>query len=599
MRRPHYLRGNKGTRLPVLVIALDTETDSIPIGDDTVEARLRFGWLAVTRRHRGLHWTPPKWYRFSTPTEAWDIIESLIGNERRAWLVCHNAGFDLRVIDAFGLLPERGWELRGAVIEDPPTILRWHRTGQGLICIDTLNYYRTSLASIGQTYGLPKLDMPKLTASTEEWDTYCRRDVEVTLAAFQGIIKMTADLDLGNFAQTFPSIAFTAFRHRHMTERVLIDDNQDALTLARASYYGGRTEAYRLGTLASPVTVYDVVSMYPAVMRDELMPTVLAGHYRKVSLDDTRELCQASIVAADVTVTTEQPVLPWARDGVLLFPVGTWRTALIGRELELAIERGLVERVHAVAVYDRANLFAGYVTEWHARRQEAIATGDLALSDFCKRMMNGLYGKFGQRGDVYERVGPAPRSLTRQWIEWDAETSTIHRYRAFAGLLSERTGATEARDSHPAIAATVTAAARVKLLRLIEAIGWGNVVYVDTDSLFVLPDGTDAADRFTDSTALGALKRERVITDLTIYGVKDYSIGGIRKTKGIRRNAESIAPNVYVQDTFIGLKGAVQLGDIRRQLIRRTTKRLNLAYHKGTILPDSRVQPYRVGVDIS
>ncbi len=595
MRRAHLLRPNHGAETPTLLIALDTETDSVPIGPDEVEARLRFGWLAVTRRHRRDRWTKPAWHRFTTPGEAWDIIEDQVRDGWRAVMVAHNAGFDMRVIDGFRELPERGWTLRGAVIDDPPTILRWRRGRRGLLILDSLNYYRLPLRDIGVELGLHKLRMPTEGASAARWDAYCRRDVKVVLTAMLLLLGRIRDWDLGNFSPTLPAQAFTAWRHRHLDAPILIDDNPSALALARGSYHGGRTEAFRLGPIVGPVRVFDVSSMYPSVMAVEPMPTVLRGVYRRLSVADLAGLLEDACAVADVSLSTPTADYPLMLDGRLAFPIGRFRATLTTPELRHALERGRVKAVHAAAVYDRAVIFATFVAEWWERRAGYLAAGDMASAWLCKRVMNSLYGKFGQKGRAYEDVGDADPLDVRAWAEIDLDTGTVRRYRSIGGLLQEQVDETEALNSHPAIAAHVTAAGRQRLLTLMEDAGRGHVAYVDTDSLFVLPGAPGPSTAVLGHSGLGALKLQETIADLTIYGAKDYTADGRRVLKGVRADALQLNPQTFEQDTFVGLKGALQQGDIGRQVIRRTTKHLSRTYQKGQVGPTGLVTPHRLG----
>jgi hypothetical protein len=594
-RLAHLLKHNRGARLPDLLIAFDTETDPIPVVPGTIEARLRFGWMAVTRRHRGMSWTPPRWRRFTTGDDFWRFVELAITANRTAVLVAHNVGFDFRVVDGFRALPARGWELRGAVIDDPPTILRWRKARRGIRVLDTLNYYRTSLAQVGDSIGLPKLDHDLRWGDQERDDAYCRRDTEIVLEAMKGIIRRTAELDLGSFASTFPGLAFNAFRHRHLTAPVLIDDNGPALELARRSYVGGRTEAFRLGRVPGHVRVYDFVSMYPAVMAAEPVPTVLRGVYRRIPVPELSSMLAQYGAVADVTLETDTADYPLLDADRLLFPVGRFRTVLARPELTHAAERGRIVRVHQVALYDQAVLFASYVAEWWARRAAALAAGDAAEADFCKRMMNALYGKFGQTGRTWDTLDEADPGEVRTWQEIDLVTGTVRRMRQLAGLVQVLADEPEARDSHPAIAATITSAARVRLLAAMEAAGRPRVVYVDTDSLFLTSGRPGPSWTGLEGRSLGELKLERTIRALTIHGLKDYQADGVRKLKGVRPRAVEVAPGVFVQETFEGLKGALARGDVGRQLIRETRKVLDRTYHKGIVRPDGRIEPYRLG----
>lgn len=594
MRRCHLLRHNRGSRLPVLVMAFDTETDSVPIADDAVEARLNFGWLAVTRRHRGMRWTPVQWRRFTQPSEFWQLVHSFINDEWRGYLFAHNLGFDFRVVDGFNELPKLGYELKGAVVDDPPTILRWHGGRKGLHCLDTLNYYRMPLADIGKTFGLAKLEHDYKWGDTDRDNAYCKRDVEIVLRAMQGIIQRTADLDLGNFAATFPSLAFGAYRHRHMRTPILIDDNDKGLILARQGYYGGRTEAFRMGTIDGPVDVYDVVSMYPSVMATEPMPTVLRGVYSSMTVTDLSVATTDTGAVAEVTLDTNEAVYPLVRDGRLIFPIGRFRTILPRPELRHALLHDRVVNVHRVALYDQAVIFATYIAEWWERRLTALQAGDASEADFCKRMMNSLYGKFGQTGTVYETLGESETNEVRSWTEIDLVTGEVYKMRSLAGLTQRQSGESESRDSHPAIAATVTSAARLRLWELMTASPLSFVMYVDTDSIFRLQTAEPSLLSSHLGTTLGALKHERTIRSLTIYGLKDYEMDGVRKTKGLRKNAELQLDGSWRQDQFVGLRGAIQSGDLSRQIIKRVPKRLSGEYTKGTVMPDGRIVPYRL-----
>ena len=594
MRRAHFLRPNRGSGLPDLLIAIDTETDPVPVNDRTVDATLRFGWLAVSRRHRGYRWTRPRWTRFETPAEAWDAIESAIPDGWTARLVAHNAGFDARVLRMWSVLPERGWTCRGAIIEDPPTIVRWRRGRKGIVLLDSLNWYRTKLASVGAALGLPKLDHDLAWGDRERDDAYCRRDAEIVLRAMQGLVNRVGTWDLGHFATTISGQAFNAWRHRHLSVPVLIDDHPRALALARAAYHGGRTEAWQIGVVPGPVVAFDVVSMYPAIMLNTPMPTVLRGHYTRLSVGMLGSLLARSCVIADVTLDTDSADYPVVRDDRLVFPVGRFRAALCTPELVHALRRGHVRAVHAASVYDRALIFTSYVAEWHDRRRDALARGDAADADFCKRMMNHLYGKLGQSGRVFEAIGECDPADVRAWSEWDADTGTLSRYRSFGGLVSRQSGETEARESHPAIAAHVTSAARMRLLGLLDRAGRPNVVYMDTDSLYVVAAGAGRLLTLVRPDRLGALKLEGVHDGMVIHGAKDYLLGDQRKIKGIRENAVQVAAATWEQDTFQGLKGAVEAGRLDRMLISRTTKTLTRAYRKGTVTPSGRIEPYRL-----
>ncbi|HXK37161.1 MAG TPA: DNA polymerase, partial [Candidatus Paceibacterota bacterium] len=228
----------------------------------------------------------------------------------------------------FRELPKRGWKLGHCVIESPPVILSWRKGTATIMVLDTLNWWRHSLAQIGESVGTPKLVMPKLKASGTVWDRYCRNDVDVIRVAMRRWWAFLHEFDLGGFAPTLASQAFRAWRHRFMSHPVLIDANPSALKLARSSYHGGRTEAFRLGKVQGRVHVLDVNSMYPFVMRDERYPTTLKLHARRPSLSELRRWLTRFCVVARCQIRTSVPRYAIVLDGRLVFPVGRFEATL-------------------------------------------------------------------------------------------------------------------------------------------------------------------------------------------------------------------------------------------------------------------------------
>lgn len=595
MRRPHKLAASRSSELPQAAIWLDTETRQLPIDARTVKHVLCFGWLAYRRRVKGGAWSRPEWRRFETPEECWDLIESLCRSKTRTYLFAHNLGFDLPVVDAFNVLPTRGWELGRAVIDGPPTILSWRRDGRTILAVDTLNIWRMPLDKLGEQVGLDKLPMPDAWADPAEWDTYCRRDVEVIMAACLAWFDFLDRHRLGGFANTLAAQALKAYRHRFMPPGIYIDDHAPAIALARSAYVGGRTECFRLGRIDGPLHLLDVNSMYPHVMKAEPMPTRLIGYTERAEVSDLHRWLESRAVVADVSIHTDHPMAPIVREGRLVFPVGRFRAALATPELRPLLKAGAIEAVHAAAVYERGLIFSAFVDELYQLRLDAEAAGDSVTALQAKILLNSLYGKFGQRGRVYETFAHTDDLTPRVWAEFDAVTGALRKFRQLAGAVQEQIDEPEARDSHPAIAAHVTAAGRAYLWQLFLAAGRENVFYTDTDSLLTNDQGRDRLHAFCHPTALGALKVDRSMPYAHLFGPKDYDFAGRKKTKGVRRAALWIDSATVEQDQWSSLAALVAKGSLSTPTTRRVVKRLARAYTKGHVHPDGRVSPFHLG----
>lgn len=559
-----------------------------------VTHHLSFGWCCLQRTRGAGDWCEPRWERFETCGRFWEVVEDFVRPRTRLYMFAHNWSFDGPVLGMFDELPRRGWKLGLAVIDSPPVILVWRKEDKTIKVLDTLNWWRMSLSKVGESLKLPKLAMPAASATREQWDTYCKRDVEVIHTVVHAWWDFLVKYDLGSFAPTLASQAFRAYRHRFMRDPILIDDNGAAQDLARRALHGGRTEAFRLGRITGPVHCLDVNSMYPAVMRANPFPTVLRLHVRRATLKEIETWCRDSCVISDCLVETKRPRFAHLHNKKLVFPVGRFREALTTPDLLDALTHDELIEVGAASVYDRAPIFESFVDVLYALRCEARARGDEVSTWLLKILMNSLYGKFAQRGETWETVGPSEDREVKVWREVDLKTATVRTYRKLAGVLQEKRREGESRDSHPAIAAHVTAYARAALWALISAAGAGEVYYVDTDSLYCSQRAFGQLSDRVEPDALGQLKHEATHDWLMVCGPKDYALPGKTIVKGVRSAARWLAPNEVEQEQWSTLAGLLRTGDLSAPTTTTTRKHLSRVYTKGRTSATGKVSPFRL-----
>lgn len=615
-RRVHYIKHNSSNESPQCCIWFDTETKPDPAVTDHIVHTLVFGWAAYSYRRNNGEWVAPRWFRFTTKEEFWAWVERVQRPKVKCYLFCHNTGFDLPVLDGIRQMALMGWTLDLAVIDAPPTILKYHKGGratpsksldditapatptnshrQSIVMLDTLNIYRMPLKKIGEIVGLEKYDMPPDWDNAALSDTYCKRDVEIIMEACKHWFRFLRTNDLGGFAQTLASQALRSYRHRFMDHQILIDDNDKATFTSREAYYGGRTECFRLGHIVEPLTLLDVNSMYPAVMRDHTYPHKLVGHDTRLTVKQLKSYLSQYAVCAHVHLDTPEPVYPLRKDDRLVFPTGQFSTYLSTPELIHALERGYIKKVTAAACYKAAPLFTEFVDYFYTSRQAAEARGDKTSSALFKVLMNSLYGKFGQRGIVWESHHNTDDLSAKTWEDYDLETGESVKYRQLGGLVQSQIQDRESRESFPAIAAHVTAHARMLLWSLIEQAGRKNVYYCDTDSLLVNARGLKRLTSALDQSRLGALKIEGAYADADIRGNKDYRFGDKERTKGVRKNAVWKDANTVQQEQWSSLKGLLAKGDMSRPTTKPITKRLSRIYTKGDVLPSGYIRPFKL-----
>lgn len=592
MRRAHWLKSNARSESAHAAVFVDTETDQVPSGPREVRHVLRFGLACYTRTRKARCWTNPEWDRFTDAGAFWSRVAAYARARSRVCVFAHNWSFDAPVLDTFSHLPALGFLLGSAVIDSPPVILRFRSQKATILLLDTLNWWRVPLAALGESVGLPKLPMPDPAASPEEWERYCRRDVEIIHAAMRAWWDFLDRYDMGGFAPTLAGQALRAYRHRFMPTRVLIDDHEDALALARSAYHGGRVECFKLGKIPGPVEHFDVNSMYPFVMKAHAYPAVLRLTARRVALPELARWLESCAVVADAELETDEPRYAAVVGKRLCFPVGRFRAALTTPDLLYALAKRHLRSVAFAAVYEKAPLFERFVSEFYRLRQDARDAGRTLDVWLLKILMNSLYGKFGQHGGTWKEHGPAPLDDVRQWKELDYETGEVTTWRALGGLLQRRQDEPECYSSHPAIAAHVTAYARARLWDLILLAGRGEVFYTDTDSLFVSEKGGAALACEVSEILLGYLKHEARYPWLRLHGPKDYETPLHRVVKGVRGDAVWLGPDSVEQDHWSTLRGLLARGSLAAPTTTRVVKHLTREYGKGEVQPDGSVLPF-------
>lgn len=626
-RFPHFLPKNKASQIPSNCLWFDTETKSKTDKLGREEQHLWFGYACYQRRIKGTEWEAEQWLRFTEIGPFWEWVIARCRAKTRLYLFCHNGAFDLPVMDAFEQLPKHGFRLTSAVADAPPLILTWKRGGTGcpeykrlreeigpsvkpkpletIKFVDTLNIWRLPLDSIGQSVGVRKLSMPQDNSPQDEWEDYGKRDVEVIQSVTKAWFKFIRENDLGGFSPTLASQSFNAYRHRFMPHPIFIDANPNAIELSRGSYVGGRVECFKIGRYTGEFYYIDVNSMYPSVMVSNKFPCRLVSVYKRPRPDEIEHWLKDHAMIVDCDIETDAPAYPVILNNKLMFPIGRFRVSLAKPEFEYAYRHGHVKNMHQIALYESAPLFKDFITEIYNMRLAAKEAGDEINSWLYKILMNSLYGKFGQRGRVYETVESCdPNEIwSRPSINMDTGVRT--NMRAFGGIVQHQMNDGESRESHPAIASHVTSAARMLLWNAIAKAGRDHVYYCDTDSMVVDAEGYARMHDDIDDSKLGKWKLERQLSDLVIHGCKDYEFDDIIRTKGVRASALWIAPNRVEQVQFLGLAALLKEGQLRAPVVRQMTKTLKRVYDKARVYPSGDTSPWilpddglHVGIDI-
>ncbi|GAH77762.1 unnamed protein product, partial [marine sediment metagenome] len=188
-----------------------------------------------------------------------------------------------------------------------------------------------------------------------------------------------------------------------------------------------------------------------------------------------------------------------------------------------AFERGHVVKIKTAVLYEQANIFKSYVDRFYGLRQKFNRAGNAEYVEICKKLLNSLYGKFGQKAEIWEKIGDCPAERDRVELCFEFGATRVKQIRYLLGEIFELKGYEECFNSFPAIPAHVSAYARLYLWELMKQAGVGNYFYCDTDSLIVNEAGLCNLRNQIDKVRLGGVKVVESLNHLTIRGLKDYS----------------------------------------------------------------------------
>lgn len=300
-----------------------------------------------------------------------------------------------------------------------------------------------------------------------------------------------------------------------------LSDEKDEFV--RKAYHGGFVYVSKVD-LFENITVLDFNSMYPSVMRDTPMPLGNpvftdrfegVGFYR-VTVDDTEAKFKFLTGYDDK-----------GRKGKL---TGVFECYLCDLEYELALELGYKITVISGLVFpENKHIFGEFVDTCERLR---LANNKNSVGTTTKYIQNSLYGKFGTKKEKEKIVYMSEINydltpyLNPHTGEHDGLYIDIHEKLSDFCL--------------PHFSAYITAGARVKLVRTMIKAGLDNVVYCDTDSLFVTGAGYENLKGML-GNKYGELKIENVMSYVLIVAPKLY-FGGKSSAKGFPKR---FIPKIY------------------------------------------------------
>ncbi len=485
---------------------------------------------------------------FTTWKKFFDYLVTLKGKHR---VIAHNGfGFDFVGFNQW-FLDNRG---KYNIADDDVTYLSSESLIIAMIVkidrgeytfLDTMRFFPgQSLQKLGESFlEESKDDVPDDYISRmedykrdyrEKYYSYLRQDCALLYKIY---CKFRSEINeftnIGELGMSSGSTAMRSFRSWMSTDYPkarIFSAPEEYLTFADYALRGGLTMYIGDGIhnqhKYENVNHYDVVSMYPSVMRSVPVPTSPMIYTQEVIKDygcyrPAWYLCDYEQTEGRIPV-----LFPIKSE----FPQWKGQAVLNHFELQFLDNYGKYTVTDGVAYESFAFPFNKYFTKLLGLRMESKKQGKIAKAHALKILANSLYGKFGQKA-IREII-----SITsdKDWYETeleailrDYEDSGITEYKVDKDYVIYGVSSASTAFSNRFIGAMVTSLARLKLGVVLNTIG---SIYCDTDSIF----SQDTLDENFIGSIPGLFERDQESPATMIcLGKKSYQYGDDIKFKGI------------------------------------------------------------------
>lgn len=615
--KAHQLRPNASTNSPRIHVFLDTESQ--PLTTTTGAAWetqvLRLWCASAVRLSAGKvvrRWTG----QGTTQASFWSWLRERCYSHSRVWVWGHNIQVDVNWLGAWEMIDRGELVYKSSVLSHPPFLLKVELHGRAVQFVDTLNWFRGSLASLGEAASLSKPELPAQDDDESKWFERCRADVAIVEKIVLELIAWVKREDLGQLRATAPGQSWHSWRHIFQGPFPVVHDVPELSAHERSGYFGGECQLRFRGHVREEkpqeldrlhyerqngptlwgrrIHVLDARGFYPFVMRNHLFPWRYQYTRSGLPVEVAAQIAGRKGVIACCRIESNSDTYPVRLKGETTYARGDFWTTLCGPELLWAHGKGQLKTVGRVAVYDLADLFSVWVERIWGLRERFEREGNRLWEMLAKVLLNSLYGKFGQTSREWKEV--KDKEARRRWGEWlecGWERGDTRQFRGIAGNTQERMPDGEWEHACVSIAAYVTSYGRVLAREWMELIPEGELLYHDTDSLHVTDKGLAAleASGLLSRLGLGALRKLGTYCEAEYRSPKFYALDGDVRAAGIPSRARKIGHFSWEYDLWETLDEMIDRGPDGTQRIRKVKVNALEARIRGTVGPDGWISP--------
>lgn len=551
-RNPHWIKANHQERIPSRMVSFDTESRSYRSGDvETQEWRIGAAIRWRTDLATGDH---AEVGVFDDPQSLWKWVDEYGRPEKRTVVWAHNLGHDVRISQAMTILPAMGYRLEWCNLDQNVSAMTWRSDHGTIVMADTYTWVPMGLGALAPSVGTPKYEMPKQSASDEVWYVYCLRDAQIVYRIVSALVHFIKTEHLGNWQPTGAGMAYATWRHRFMSDRVLVHNDPGALAAERAAMHTGRAEAWKHGRISGIAwSEVDMRNAYATIGRDCELPRKLHMHTRSINHTQYARLANHYRVLARVHISTRSPASPCRQAGKTLWPIGQWETWLWDTEIDCALRYGAEIKVLETYCYTRAPI----LRDWAAWILGILNDPDSDVSPIArtwlKHASRALIGRLSLMTRSWSEFGTNPDGITGITHMTDAETGKTRRMLHVGDVTLIESDADETQNSIPMVTSWIMAECRVRLWDAMNVAGLRNVAHVDTDSVLVNPAGL-AALRAAGLAGDGLpWKVKGAWLTIDVRGPRHYYRGKARVIAGVPLRAAEARPGTFTGERWASM----------------------------------------------
>lgn len=556
----HNVRKNETTRIPRRYIFLDTEARISKRGQGhEQEWRLGVASFVTSRKGREPIATVKS---YSSPAQLWEDTLAFSEREGRTVLWAHNLGYDLRISDAFRILSQQGWRMVAHNITSRNTWMEWRRERSTLLMADSASIFPTTLAQIGKWFGIGKIAMGLDSDNDSEWLHRCHRDVHILSTAILAYLEWLETEDMGNWQITGAGQSWATFRHKFLTHKMTVHDDEAALVAERRAMWAGRCEAYWHGEISfQTVHEWDFSAAYPTIARDFPVPVRLLGPMPR-DYDWQSTVRSTSVaVLAECYVETGLPIVPTSSDGRILWPTGRFHTTLWSPEIRVLMDSGARVTVKRAWLYRLRPALKAW-GEWIL---DAIRKDDSEIPAWQKAVLKhhsrALIGRMAMTYNQWSEYAETPDCKVQRMKVWDTEEGREYDLMQVGSTIWQDDGRVEWGQSMPMVTGYIQSIARVRLWEVMNALPEKVLLYVDTDSLLVTQQHLATVDAIARSDIGNGLRLKRSWDGFAIYGPRQIVTGEQVRVSGVPRSARHVARGKYTGEVWDSLATSLRRGN--------------------------------------